>query len=131
MRQAKSAPIQWTWLTAVSCCSTLIQSAAFESLEDLLDTLAVGGVAALHVPSFKKMSPMKEMIYQAKRRVPGAILAFNLLQGKKLLEPHMAMNNYSLDKVLTIYLRKRMSRIVILPTANIAYNFIVIGQREP
>ena len=99
-------------------------------MEELLGKLRDKGVAALHVLSFRKLSAMKELVYQIKSHVPGGLLAFNLMQGKKLSEPHMEMNNYPLDQVLAIFIRKQMTKLVLLPARGRTSDCFVFGQRE-
>ncbi|MGH6864083.1 MAG: class I SAM-dependent methyltransferase, partial [Methylocella sp.] len=99
-------------------------------IEDLLDTLVVGGVAALDVTVYRKFPMKNEIVYRIKNGIPGAWVLLNLIHGKRLSEPPMEMNEYPLDAVLEIYHRKGMDNIVLQPVFGSSWGFAVIGQRR-
>ena len=98
-------------------------------IEDLLDTLVVGAVAALDVTVYHKFPMKHEIVYRIKHGIPGAWVLLNLIHGKRLSEPPMEMNEYPLDTVLEIYHRKGMDNIVLQPVFGSSLGFTVMGQR--
>lgn len=67
----------------------------------LLDRVANdGGVASIHVNLERRMPLAFKTQYWARKHIPGANVAANLLRGKSWREPLMQMNEYSLVNVL-------------------------------
>ena len=98
-------------------------------ISKLLDALVIGGVAALHITAFRRLSTIKEIVYRVKHGVPGAYYVLNLIQGKKITEPLMLMTSYPLYKVLDVYRQKGMDDILLQPVFDSSYGFVVTGRR--
>jgi SAM-dependent methyltransferase len=84
-------------------------------IQILLDRLSSGGIAALHITLKRRSRPAKRLVYFMKHRVPGARPLFNLLQGKRLTEPVMQMNEYDLPEVVQLFEATGMEDLHILP----------------
>jgi SAM-dependent methyltransferase len=97
---------------------------------ELLDGVAPNGVAALHVTTQRGYPWHKELVYLAKRHVPGARLAFNVIQGRRLSEPIMQANAYPLAEVLDVYRDKGMRDVVLRPIFRSPVGFVVYGRKR-
>lgn len=95
-----------------------------------LTRLRNGGVAALQVTTQRKLPLGKEIIYKIKHSIPGARVAFNIIQGKSLNEPLMQMNNYPIDDVVNIFIDSKMTDVSFLPAFGTSLGFIVMGKRQ-
>ena len=69
----------------------------------LLKSLNPGGVIVLHFPVRRRLPPLEKFVYLLKHNVPLARYCFNLLQGRRLSEPLMQMNQYDLIDVVALY----------------------------
>lgn len=96
----------------------------------LLDRLAPGGFAALHVTLRRPRRLSKRMVYFLKHRVPGARHLFNLLQGKGLNEPLMQMNEYDLPAILEMFTSHGMEDIVLIPMDAHSTHAVMIFARK-
>ncbi len=81
----------------------------------LLDKLAPGGTSAFHITLRRPQRIVNRIVYFMKHRLPGMRVVFNLLQGKKINEPVMQMNEYDLPAVLNMFTSAQMGDIVLLP----------------
>lgn len=79
----------------------------------LLDHVAIGGIAMLHVSLRRRLSPARAAAYQVRHKFPFAGYALNLLQGRHLFAPQMQMNEYDLVRVLDIFRRNKMNEVAI------------------
>jgi 2-polyprenyl-3-methyl-5-hydroxy-6-metoxy-1,4-benzoquinol methylase len=69
----------------------------------LLELVAPGGVAALHVPYARDTSPLHRAFAWIRRTVPGVHGVVNRIRGARWAEPAMQMNLYDLDRVFGLF----------------------------
>ncbi len=69
----------------------------------LLGLVAPGGVASIQITIDRGDGPIGALRYWAQRYLPGIQIATNAIKGRKLLEPLVEMNEYSLPRVLTLF----------------------------
>ncbi|MDI1296377.1 MAG: methyltransferase domain-containing protein [bacterium] len=68
----------------------------------LLDRVAVGGLASIHVAIRRGDSPGRALFYKARTRIPGFQRLVHHLRGKKASEPMMQMNEYPASAILSM-----------------------------
>lgn len=79
----------------------------------LLDRVAPGGVASLHICVDRSDTPRQRANYWAQRRLPGVRGLFNLWHGRPFFEPLMQMNAYPLDDIVAMASEKGFSEPLI------------------
>jgi len=98
--------------------------------EVLLDRVRPGGVAALHFTTRRRLGAAKGLVYALKRHVPGALLVFNLLQGKRWNEPFMQMNEYRIEELVALFHRAGFHDVALHPEFQEgALGFYFVGRR--
>lgn len=79
----------------------------------LLDLVAAGGVAALHVAVERTGSSLQRVAYLAQAHVPGVRSAANILRRRDIREPAMEMNEYPLSTIIQLAASKGFARCVV------------------
>jgi len=87
-------------------------------LSRLLDCVAPGGVAALHLCIDRGDTPAARMRYWAQRHVPTVNGIFNRMQGRLWSEPLMQMNAYPLGHVLDLAKQAGFGPCLVKPAAH-------------
>jgi 2-polyprenyl-3-methyl-5-hydroxy-6-metoxy-1,4-benzoquinol methylase len=82
-------------------------------IDRLLDMVAPGGVASLHMTVDRNNSPLQAMQYWAVHNLYGVQGLFNLIKGRAWSEPGMQMNAYPLSKVLAHFARRGFGDVII------------------
>lgn len=68
----------------------------------LLDRVAVGGMANIHVAIRRGDSPGRAAFYRARTHIPGLQRLVHRLRGKKASEPMMQMNEYPVSAIFSM-----------------------------
>jgi SAM-dependent methyltransferase len=69
----------------------------------LLELVAPGGVAALHMPYARDAAPLRRVFAWIRRATPGAHGVVNWIHGARWAQPAMQMNLYDLDRVFGLF----------------------------
>lgn len=100
-----------------------------EIVRKLVSCVEPGGVIAVHVP----VETRKSSAYHVKHALPAFRFAFNLLQGKKLREPLMQINNYSLKEMCEVLQQAGIADVAMLPvittTAPMGESLMIFGTK--
>ena len=78
-------------------------------IEQLLEYLSEGGIAALHVTFDWEAGLLQRLAYFCRHHVPLAHPIMNLLRGRRASEPRMQMNLYNLNRLFRIMSRQGVS----------------------
>lgn len=73
-----------------------------EIIASLLKILNVGGVVVLQFPVRVRLPVLQRVVYTIKQKAPFTRHWFNLLRGRRISEPLMQLNQYSLVEVMTL-----------------------------
>ncbi|MGE4323632.1 MAG: class I SAM-dependent methyltransferase [Sphingobium sp.] len=79
----------------------------------LLDRVAVGGIANIHVAIRRGDTPLKALFYRARVRVPGLQRLVHRLRGKKGNEPMMQMNAYPASAIFSMMHVRGFGRAIV------------------
>jgi trans-aconitate methyltransferase len=96
----------------------------------LFSRLASGGIAALHFTVGRQPSLHKRFVYLGKHRIPGFHRLANLLQGKRLDEPLMQINSYSIDRVCAAAQVCGMCDVCLLPSTDSPFGLTLFARKE-
>lgn len=72
-------------------------------VNNLLSRLNPGGMAALHFPYRRNVSPFSKMVNFFRRYIPGVHQAVNIFRGLPFNDPIMEMNCYDITKLLATF----------------------------
>jgi 2-polyprenyl-3-methyl-5-hydroxy-6-metoxy-1,4-benzoquinol methylase len=78
----------------------------------LLGRVGANGFAMLHV-ALRRRGALKTAVYLAKRHVPGLRVVANVIQGKRVNEPFMQLNQYDLATVVESFARHGMDNVLV------------------
>ncbi|WP_298399388.1 class I SAM-dependent methyltransferase [Sphingobium sp.] len=79
----------------------------------LLDRVAVGGVASIHVALRRGDTPWRAAFYRARTRIPGVQKLSHWLRGKRADEPMMQMNEYPASAIFAMMHRRGFGQAVV------------------
>ena len=77
----------------------------------LVERLAPGGVAALHLPFARRSGPLRNLANYARVRVRPLHMLGNLVQGRPWNEAPMQMNRYDLNRLFVILHECGLARV--------------------
>ena len=72
-------------------------------VRNLLHHLSRVGVFFMHVCCRRNLPLARELVYFSKNKIPCANTLFNILQGKRIFEPSMEMNEYDVGRLMDIF----------------------------
>lgn len=71
-------------------------------LEQMIELLNEGGVAALHFTYFRNASLMKKIMSWIPKKMPLTDNLVNLIKGRRFNHPRMQMNTYNLNRIFAL-----------------------------
>lgn len=74
----------------------------YRIIRNLLRHLSPEGAFFIHVSCRRNQSLARRLIYLSRSQVPFSYTLFNMLQGRRMFEPIMEMNEYDISRVFTI-----------------------------
>jgi ubiquinone/menaquinone biosynthesis C-methylase UbiE len=80
-------------------------------IKKLLAHLSTSGIGVFHVTYFRETTILRKTINWLRRRVPFMHNLIYLAQGKKMSEPMMQMNDYSLSNLYSIFQQNGIEKI--------------------
>jgi len=84
-----------------------------EILLSLLKKLKPGGFGALHFTIGSRRRGLIDLVSAIRNKIPFIHYLFNLIQGKRLLEPRMQMTKYNLSRLLMIFRSFGVGQLII------------------
>jgi SAM-dependent methyltransferase len=79
----------------------------------LLDRVAIGGIASIHVAIRRGDTPIRALFYRARTRIPGLQWLVHRIRGKKPSEPMMQMNEYPASAIFSMMHLRGFGRAIV------------------
>ncbi|SEQ85116.1 class I SAM-dependent methyltransferase [Sphingobium sp. YR768] len=79
----------------------------------LLDRVAVGGIASIHVALRRGDTPWRAAFYKARTRIPGFQKLVHWLRGKPSDEPMMQMNEYPVSAIFAMMQQRGFGQAIV------------------
>jgi trans-aconitate methyltransferase len=95
----------------------------------LLEKLNANGVIAIHFPVRIRLPWPERLIYRIKQTVPASRYLFNLLQNRRLTEPLMQMNEYSLTEVIELASARGIQEFALTTCIETKVNSVILFGR--
>lgn len=97
----------------------------------LIELLAPGGVAALHVPYARAAPPLRRAATWVRRTVPGVHGALNRLRGAPWTQPLMQMNAYDLGRLYSLFEASGIAQVLARFTPDGEFHGVMLFARKP
>jgi SAM-dependent methyltransferase len=85
----------------------------YEIIDRLLDLLKPGGIVAIQINSARKAPPLRRAFRHARGVLPPLNLLTNIALGKPWREPLMEMNDYDLNRLASLMLKRGLPRFFV------------------